>query len=178
MLLKNPKHEMFAQIIAKGALSNRQAAIEVGYAPSSASVTGSKLIADPNVRKRINELQRRVAEQTVALVSIDKSWVIEKLRILTDKCMQDDQWAPAAAAKSLELIGKDLGMFKDYIKVEVVNSMFAKMGEVVVNLVTDQELLSRIMDKWERLAEDAAIEVTARLIEDQSQVANDEDLTK
>ena len=61
-------------------------------------------------------------------------------------------------------IGKDLGMFRDFIRVEVVNSMFAKMGEVVANLVQDQELLEKIMFKWQCLAEDSAIEVAVQQI--------------
>ena len=57
-----------------------------------------------------------------------------------------------------------LVLFKDFVRVEVVNSMFAKMGEVVANLVQDQELLEKIMFKWQCLAEDSAIEVAARVI--------------
>ncbi len=161
MILANKKHEHFAQLVVSG-VSNRNAAITAGYSEATATEAGSRLFADVKIKARVKELQRRQSAQTVNSVSIDKSWVIEGLRELAEKAREDEHWSPAAAVKAFELIGKDLGMFRDFIRVEVVNSMFAKMGEVVANLVQDQELLEKIMFKWQCLAEDSAIEVAVR----------------
>jgi phage terminase small subunit len=60
-VLKNPRHEYFAQGIAKG-LSQTQAYIEAGYnSKTGAEVSASRLIRKANIKARANELRERGA---------------------------------------------------------------------------------------------------------------------
>src|SRR5262245_60323475 len=60
MILKNPKHEIFAQELAAGK-SAQDAAMVAGYAEKSARFRGSKLATKDNIRTRIVELQQSIA---------------------------------------------------------------------------------------------------------------------
>ena len=164
MILSNPKHEQFAQLVASG-MNRTKAAVIVGYAPTSAHVAGSRLYSNMRVRVRINELQDdplkrqgkakdQVLIKTVESARVDKTWILAKLVELSVKCLSDDKWSPAAAAKSLELLGKDLGMFQDYVRIEVFNDLMARMGEVVARYVEDQRVIDLIATGWERVVAD------------------------
>lgn len=117
--LKNARHERFVQALAKGK-SQEEAYTLAGYKPSRSAA--SRLAADVNICERLAELTERAADKAV----IDKAWVLERLRQNAETCMTLDfvrgpdgnpttavTHNPAAANKALELLGKELGMFKD-----------------------------------------------------------------
>ena len=61
-LLKNPKHERFAQLVARGDLSATRAYIKCGYSKNGADVSASKLLGNARVSGRIQELQSESAQ--------------------------------------------------------------------------------------------------------------------
>lgn len=123
--LLNQKHEQFAQKVAKG-MAATTAYAECGYSEKTAAAAASRLLTDVKVAARIAELKEKIATVAMSKSGIDKAWVLERLVEVTKMGMAaepvtDDEGNPigeykqnlAAANKSLELIGKELGMFID-----------------------------------------------------------------
>lgn len=106
-ILENPRHERFAQGLAKG-LSASEAYEAAGFKPSRAAA--SRLSTKVNVQERVKELQGRVVEG----IQISKQWVMEQLVDNVVKAKEAKEFAPAN--KALELLGKEVGMFKDRIE--------------------------------------------------------------
>lgn len=106
--LINPRHEHFAQLVANGKTATEAARI-VGYSKKRAAVTGSELVKNRNVCARITEFATAVTEDAVEKSGTDKAWVIAELvdNVQTAKIKCDF----GAVNRSLELIGKELGMF-------------------------------------------------------------------
>ncbi len=153
MILPNPRHEVFAQTVAKGA-SQAEAARVAGYSEKSAKVAGSKLVSNPAVKVRIEELRNRGAAVAVADVAISKEWVLQKLVTIAEQCTGKERYAPGAANKALELIGKEIGMFHDTLPMETFHAITRAMALVVMRYCTDQNVLDRIVGDWERLTFD------------------------
>jgi len=66
--LSNPKHERFAQALAKG-LSQSEAYEEAGYKPSRSAA--ARLAADVNICERVSAIQNRAAKRTeISVASI------------------------------------------------------------------------------------------------------------
>lgn len=64
-VLENPRHEIFAREVAKGA-SNRDAYTAAGYEPGtqrSMDASASKLLTEPKVQARIKEIQEAAAKR-------------------------------------------------------------------------------------------------------------------
>jgi phage terminase small subunit len=61
-ILPNPRHESFAQALAKGKTADEAYAL-AGYRPHRSNA--SRMSANDSVRARVEELQSRVAERTV-----------------------------------------------------------------------------------------------------------------
>lgn len=124
--LTNPKHEQFAQLIAKGT-SAAKAYREAGYEISDSAVdaAASRLLKHVKVSARIVELGEKVESEVIKLIAIDKQWVIEKLITNVDRALQETPvviggkktgeytYQGSVANRALELIGKELGMFID-----------------------------------------------------------------
>lgn len=64
--LENQRHELFAQYIAKGS-SAIEAYTKAGYMPHRSSA--SDLLANPNIQKRVAELQKAAADRTEITVA-------------------------------------------------------------------------------------------------------------
>lgn len=129
-MLKNAKHEHFAGQVAKG-VTGAEAAVIAGFSQRRAIVTASELLARPEVKARIAELNVIIAERVTEKTGVDKAWVMEKLvevvRLgMKSKTLQNaagevvGDGSPenlAAANKALELIGKEFAMFVDRAEV-------------------------------------------------------------
>ncbi len=103
-MLKNSRHELFAQALAAGKPAD-EAYQEAGFSANRGNA--SRLRTNENVVARIAELQGRVAEGLV----ITKQWILERLVENMNRAMQTDQGA--VANRALELLGKEHGMFID-----------------------------------------------------------------
>lgn len=82
--LTNPKHERFAQELAKGK-SQAEAYAEAGYAPSEPNA--SRLTSNDKVRARVAEIQERGAiraEVTIATLTADLLRLRDKGEKLAD----------------------------------------------------------------------------------------------
>ncbi len=89
------------------------AAIRAGYSDKGARQRGSELLAKRNIREAIEKLNEAAVERA----GIDQDWVIERLRGVHDASMERTMSGtahnPAAANRSLELIGKHGGMWQE-----------------------------------------------------------------
>ncbi|UQS95217.1 terminase small subunit [Pseudanabaena phage Pam5] len=100
--LANPRHERFAQELAKGK-SASEAYVAAGYEESRSAA--SRLSTNVNVQARVTELQERAATN----VSISREWVLEQLVENARLAKEAGDISPSNQA--LNLIGKELGMF-------------------------------------------------------------------
>jgi len=106
-------------------LNATQAAIRAGYSAGTANVIGCENLTKPYIADKIAELK---AERT-ARVLVDADYVINGLLDVHKRCMQKEpvmervdgqqqesgefKFEHSGANKSLELLGKHLGMFVD-----------------------------------------------------------------
>lgn len=147
--LRNTKHEIYCQHRANG--DNRRAsAIAAGYSPKSAAPLASRLDRQPDIQTRIKEIQERGSERAVSSVAISKEWVLTELVVMYEMAKRKQLITPAN--RSLELIGKELGMFQDVIPREIFSLMMAAMGTSVTRYVTDSAVLEQIIADWERIS--------------------------
>lgn len=121
-ILSNPQYEVFATLIANGEPAVR-AYIAAGFKDTpSAMQNASRLINKDNVKIRVEELRGRITERGIAkanegieIAAISRARVLQRLTHLGMQAEASEQWAPAIRAE--ELIGKELGMFKDNVQV-------------------------------------------------------------
>jgi phage terminase small subunit len=129
--LTNPKHEHFAQLVAAGETPAKSYAL-VGYSEKGAAQSANRLLKDAKVSTRVSGLREAVAERAVEKAALDRAWVLAQLRENVERAMQakaptDENGRPCGeyryegqvANRALELIGKELGMFKDQQRVEM-----------------------------------------------------------
>lgn len=154
--LENPKHELFAQELAKG----KTAEDAHGLAGYKASRSGaSQLKQNLNISNRVAELlsereaiHGQATADAIKSTALTKEWVIETLmenvaKAMQAKAMTDDegntigefQYQGSVANKALELLGKEMGMFVDRSISENVNTNYVVSGEPVDNV-----------EEWER----------------------------
>ncbi|TIS60719.1 MAG: Terminase small subunit [Mesorhizobium sp.] len=114
-VLKNPRHERFAQGIAKG-LSGKAAYVEAGYRSTgnAAEVGAAKLVRNGKIAARIAELQAR----QVLRLDVTVESLVEELEIAREGALAARQYAAAINAS----IGKArlLGLLVDRQEVEQV----------------------------------------------------------
>lgn len=129
--LTNPKHELFAQELAKGKTAEEAHGL-AGYKASRSGA--SQLKQNLNISNRVAELlQEREAihgqatADAIKSTALTKEWIIETLKENVARAMQakpvktDDegeaigeyQYQGNVANRALELLGKELGMFVD-----------------------------------------------------------------
>lgn len=90
-VLANPRHELFAQALAKG-LSQRQAYYDAGFKAkndSTADVCACQLLSNHKVTERVTELQHAIAERVIVHESLTAERVLEEYRRLAFSNMLD-----------------------------------------------------------------------------------------
>lgn len=101
-ILKNSKHELFAQYVAKGTSYSKSYELAgYKYDRSAAARTANY----PKVAARILELKAAAAERAI----LSRAQIIEML--LVDRELAQEAGQIAAAVRVSELLGKDLGMW-------------------------------------------------------------------
>jgi phage terminase small subunit len=144
-ILKNAKHEAFCQLIAVEKLPPAQAYENAGYSPQGAYASASRLLKNAEIDARIDEIKASIALKVDYAVGVSKSWVILSLKEVVDRCMQsiqvldhegnptgEYQFQHSGANKALELIGKELGMFSDRVKLSGADG-----GDLLIKAVID-----------------------------------------
>jgi len=106
-------------------LNATQAAIRAGYSENTATVIGSENLAKPYIAERISVLRAGLSAETL----VDAKYVINGLLEVHKRCLQQEpvmvrgkdgmeesgefKFEHSGANKSLELLGKHLGLFVD-----------------------------------------------------------------
>lgn len=128
-MLRNTKHEHFAQLVAKGEKAG-PAYVAAGYSVNGADQSAARLLRDAEVCSRIAQLREAVEkpsrERAIEKAAVDKAWVLHELIEVVKMAksaepVRDNEGNPIgeykqnlnAANKALELIGKEQGMFVD-----------------------------------------------------------------
>ena len=84
------------------------AARRAGYSDRTAKQIAAKLMARGDVQEAIAAARKEQQERT----GITSDYVLSRLQTIVERCMEED-WDPAQANRSLELLGKHLGMWTD-----------------------------------------------------------------
>ena len=113
-------------------LNATQAAIRAGYSEKTAEQQGYQLLQKTSVQRAIEVAVSERSERT----KVDQDWVIERLIENVDRSMQaapvkdrdgnsigEFTYQGSVANKSLELLGRHLGMFTDKIDAKVAGSI-------------------------------------------------------
>lgn len=122
MALANPRHEIFAQAIARGS-TQADAARTAGYSQKRAYSTGSNLSRDPQVIARITQLTARIAQATAKViqeaedkttevfeaVAVTRAWVIRILQRNIEEARLAQQYG--VVKQSVELAAKVAGVY-------------------------------------------------------------------
>jgi phage terminase small subunit len=91
--LTNPKHERFAQLLAKGETADEAYAL-AGYKPDRGNA--SRLTANDNVTKRVAEIQERAAIRTEITVAS----ITERLLAIAEKAEAKDEAPMLSVARA------------------------------------------------------------------------------
>jgi hypothetical protein len=136
-MLKNAKHEQFAHEIANGLTR------EDAYACVYDKVDGKKqsayrLLTRADIAARVEELRAGAERRVEEKIGVTKAWVIQELQAVHQAAVAKDNGS--VSNRSLELIGKELGMFRD--KVEVAGPDGQPVGKIEVVLVSPTPAVS------------------------------------
>ena len=103
-----PKQEKFCQEYLVD-LNATKAAVRSGYSMDSAASIGHENLREPEIQKRLKELQLEQRGMTL----VTQEYVISRLIQLVELCMTPTygKWNPGAAMKGLELLGRHQGLF-------------------------------------------------------------------
>lgn len=156
--LKNPKHELFAQELAKGTTAEKSYEA-AGYKPSrhNAATLARKQHISDRVAQVLAERERIHGQSTakaIQRVSLTKEWVLSKLIQNAERASQavpvlDDEGKPtgeyryqgAVANRALELLGKHLGMF-----VELHELSGPDKGPIQTQEVSPRDKLANVLN--------------------------------
>ena len=117
-------------------LNATQSAERAGYTKTTAKANCGRMLADPKVQKRIDELKAERIER----VQIEADDVVERLVRVANKSEDECDWHPTIRAT--ELLGKHLAMFTDKSKIQIENPFAA--GQSQEDIQRDTEYLTRI----------------------------------
>lgn len=150
-VLNNPRHEKFCQELAKGA-SCGAAYMAAGYDSDEGSAfsAGSRLYKKDEIKARVAEIQERAASRVEEKIAVSKAWVIERLVQNVERAMQFEEiedrdggtgefkYEGNVANRSLELIGKELGMFVDRKEVGAPGDFDGLEGNALRDKLADE----------------------------------------
>lgn len=150
----------FARNVAKG-MTQREAALQAGYAPDGVDVTASRTLRLPKVQELITNLRGKAASK----VDVDIAFVVSGLKENAMRCQQaipvldrdgdpigEYKFDSAGSNRAYELLGKYLGAFIDRSQIELSDGArrhIDRIVRIVVEEVHDQDTIERIMDRIE-----------------------------
>lgn len=122
----NGRQRRFIEAYIANGQNLYKAAISAGYSERTAPASGSRLLKNLKVRKALVMAREKTSSQAV----LDAVWVLNRLRIISDRCMQVEavfdkegnktgeyRFKPEPAIRATELIGRHIGMFADRLKI-------------------------------------------------------------
>jgi phage terminase small subunit len=143
-VLKNPRHEKFAQLVASG-IRPAEAYISLGYSRNGAAQSAAKLLQRTDVRKRLDEILASAAQSVAAEVAFDQKRVLSRLDVLGRKAEELKQIS--AAVRCEELIGKERGMFVERSEqVTKIRSVKDMEMEEIEALIAEAEQHAKLKD--------------------------------
>jgi hypothetical protein len=146
-VLRNPRHEKFAQLVASG-IHPAASYVSLGYSRRGAPQSASKLRQRSDVRKRIDEILASAAQSVAAEVAFDQKRVLSRLDVLGRKAEELKQIS--AAVRCEELIGKERGMFVERSEqVKKIRSVRDMEVEEIEALIAEAEQHAKLKDAHE-----------------------------
>ena len=128
-VLRNVRHELYAQAIASG-ISRREAAAQAGYSPKS--VPWVVIEKRPEVKGRIDELLRMAAARS----ELSRKDILD--RIIEDWNLARKLGQTASALKAAELYGRDVHhMFTERKEVGGPGDFDGKSEEELRKIISD-----------------------------------------
>jgi phage terminase small subunit len=109
-LLTNPKHEHFAQLVAKGE-SAQKAYVLVGYSEAGASASATRLLKDARVLARVAELRANLTERMVEKTAYDLTKAMQETDEALRLALAKEN--PGAAVAAITLRSKLNGLLVD-----------------------------------------------------------------
>lgn len=121
-VLDNPKHELFAQGVAKG-LAKSVAYVKAGYSEKGADAGGSRLSGHPMVAARIEELQRRAADKAMTRAAVSVESLTQML--IEDRALAHSEGQAGAAVSAVSTIAKLHGLLieRKEIKASIIEEL-------------------------------------------------------
>jgi phage terminase small subunit len=104
-------------------LNATQSAVRSGYTETTARANCGRMLADPKVKARIDELKVERIKRT----QIEVDEVIDRLLRVADKSEDEGDWH--ASLRAIELLGKHLAMFSDKTKIQIENPFAAGQSD-------------------------------------------------
>lgn len=105
MTILTPKQSAFIDEYMTD-LNGTQAAIRAGYSMKTAAAVAAENLRKPYLRAEIEERKALRAART----RVDADYVLRQAQKLHERCMQEETFDAANAARSLDLIGKHVGV--------------------------------------------------------------------
>ena len=94
-------------------LNAAQAAIRAGYSKKTARQIGQHLLTKVDIAEAVEKAKAERSERT----EVTQDWVVDRLKDVHEASMKESErggvYNPTAANRSLELLGKHVGMFKE-----------------------------------------------------------------
>lgn len=116
-----PKQALFvSEYLAD--FNGKAAAIRAGYSPKTAEQQASRLLRHVQVKAAVDAGRELMQAEICHATGITQEWVVTQLKDVAQRCMAavpvpgregEFTFNAAGANKSLELIGKHIGMFKE-----------------------------------------------------------------
>jgi hypothetical protein len=140
--LRNPRWEQFCRFTAMGQRRG-EAYANAGYEPKDAkraSQLGSLLFRKPEIKARVTEVEEELREASLSDAMIDRTFILKGLKDNHDKASKavavldrtgrptgEYRYDGGVANRSLELMGKELGMFADRVIFDDLDKELADM---------------------------------------------------
>jgi phage terminase small subunit len=142
------RQERFVQeYLATG--NGSKAARNAGYSERTATVQGSRLLANVNIMEAVSKAQKARSERT----EIDADYILTRLDEIIERCLQHKEvldrrgnptgqyiFDPSSANRALELLGKHLSLWIDRSEIVVTQKMEAVMTRVLAMLHPDLQI--------------------------------------
>lgn len=165
-----------------------QAAIRAGFSKKTAGQAASRLLKNVKLAARLGQLAQGLQEKT----GIEQEWVLNNLREVAERCMQkapvmrydreskdyvqaqdengNNLWTFQAmsANRSLELIGKQLGMFADNVNVNIVQATQELTAKLIAAVDVSLDKAQAIEDGRQMLTAEGADQIREWIGEEMS----------